>query len=166
MTHDYKRNDTTDLFAAMNIATGVVLTDTRRRLAGVDVVAFFKQIDRTVKPGLEIHVVLDNLSAHKAEVIRTWLGKPAQQNRWYLHSTPASSLNVIEGWFSILTRKALKNNSFTSVADLKATIHGWAEEWNQDPNPFVWTKSAEAILTKVNRGRVSLDRQINSATRR
>lgn len=166
MTHDYKRNGTTDLFAAMNIATGEVLTDTRRRDSGEDVLAFFKQIDKTVPKGLEIHVVLDNLSAHKSEVVQKWLDKPAQTKRSHLHFTPTPSswLNMIEGWFSILTRKTLKNNSFTSVADLEATIGTWTAKWNQNPSPFVWTKSAETILTKVNRGRATLDHQLKSAT--
>jgi len=166
MTHDYKRNGTTDLFAAMNIATGEVLAETRKRHAGEDVLAFFKQIDQSVDRELEIHVVLDNLSAHKAAVVKNWLARPAQKDRWHLHFTPTSSswLNLIEGWFSILTRKALKNASFTSVPDLEARIEAWTAGWNKDPNPFVWTKSAEAILAKVGRGRAVLNHQTKSAT--
>lgn len=144
MTHDYKRNGTTDLFAAMNIATGEVFHQTRARHSGVDMLAFFKQIDARVDPGLEIHVVLDNLSAHKSKPVRDWLGQP-ERGRWHLHFTPTSSswLNLIEGWFSVLTRKALLNNSFGSVADLVAMIDSWTEGWNDEPEPFVWTKTAE-----------------------
>ena len=157
MTHDYKRNGTVDLFAAMNIATGEVLHETRARHAGVDVLAFFKQIDATVEADLDIHVVLDNLSAHKSQPVRDWLAHKDRQ-RWHLHFTPTSSswLNLIEGWFSVLTRKALTNNSFTSVADLKTTIDQWASRWNDHPEPFVWTKTANDIITKVKRGRAAL----------
>jgi transposase len=157
MTHDYKRNGTTDLFAAMNVGTGEVLYDTRPRHTGDDVLAFFKLIDRNVDTGLDIHVVLDNLSAHKSEPVRTWLADP-KRARWHLHFTPTSSswLNLIEGWFSVLTRKALVNNSFTSVADLTATIDRWTTHWNDIPQPFVWTKAVEDIITKVKRGRAAL----------
>jgi transposase len=157
MTHDYKRHGTTDLFAAMNVATGEVLHDTRRRHTGDDVLAFFKLIDLHVPDGLDIHVVLDNLSAHKSEPVRTWLAD-SKRARWHLHFTPTSSswLNLIEGWFSVLTRKALTNNSFTSVAQLADTINLWASHWNDNPQPFVWTKTIDDIITKVKRGRAAL----------
>ncbi|MGH8950568.1 MAG: IS630 family transposase, partial [Acidimicrobiia bacterium] len=118
MTHDYRRNGTTDLFAAMNVATGEVLHDTRKRHAGTDVLAFFKLIDLHVPSGQELHVILDNLSAHKSQPVRDWLAHP-KRRRWHLHFTPTSSswLNLIETWFSVLTRKALTNTSFTSVAE-------------------------------------------------
>ncbi len=113
MTHDYKRHGTVDLFAAMNIATGEVLHDTKRRHAGADVLAFFKWIDMHVPRDLDVHVVLDNLSAHKSEPVRTWLADP-KRARWHLHFTPTSAswLNLIEGWFSVLTRKALRSLEF------------------------------------------------------
>ncbi len=165
MTHDYKRNGTVDLFAAMNIATGEVLHDTKRRHAGADVLAFFKWIDMHVPRDLDVHVVLDNLSAHKSEPIRTWLADP-KRARWHLHFTPTSAswLNLIEGWFSVLTRKALKNTSFTSTRQLEAAIDVWASHWNNDPQPFVWTKTVDDIITKVKRGRATLDRVTESAT--
>lgn len=157
MTHDYKRNGTIDLFAAMNIATGEVLHDTRQRHAGTDVLAFFKWIDLHVERHLDIHVVLDNLSAHKSQPVRDWLAHP-KRARWHLHFTPTSAswLNLIEGWFSVLTRKALTNNSFTSVTDLETTIDLWASHWNNNPQPFAWTKTANDIITKVKRGRAAL----------
>lgn len=165
MTHDYKRNGTVDLFAAMNLATGEVLHDTRRRHAGVDVLAFFKLIDLHVPRHLDVHVVLDNLSAHKSEPVRTWLADP-KRARWHLHFTPTSAswLNLIEGWFSVLTRKALTNTSFTSTRQLEQTIDVWASHWNDDPQPFVWTKTVNDIITKVKRGRATLDRVTESAT--
>ena len=165
MTHDYKRNGTVDLFAAMNVGTGEVLYDTRRRHAGSDVLAFFRWIDLHVEHHLEVHVVLDNLSAHKSAPVREWLAHP-KRARWHLHFTPTSSswLNLVEGWFSVLTRKALTNNSFNSVRDLEATIETWASHWNNDPQPFVWTKTIHDIIAKVKRGRAALSGLTESAT--
>jgi transposase len=165
MTHDYKRNGTIDLFAAMNLATGEVLHDTRRRHAGVDVLAFFKLIDLHVPRHLDVHVVLDNLSAHKSQPVRDWLAHP-KRARWHLHFTPTSAswLNLIEGWFSVLTRKALRNASFTSTGQLADTIDLWASHWNDDPQPFVWTKTVHDIITKTKRGRVTLTALTESAT--
>jgi len=165
MTHDYKRNGTVDLFAAMNVATGEVLHDTRRRHAGADVLAFFRWIDLHVEPDLDIHVVLDNLSAHKSAPVRNWLAHP-KRTRWHLHFTPTSAswLNLIEGWFSVLTRRALLDASFTSVTELEAAIELWASHWNNDPQPFAWTKTVDDIITKVKRGRATLDRVTESAT--
>ena len=165
MTHDYRRNGTVDLFAAMHLATGEVLHDTRRRHAGADVLAFFRWIDLHVEPDLDIHVVLDNLSAHKSEPVRRWLAHP-KRARWQLHFTPTSAswLNLIEGWFSVLTRRALINTSFTSIAALEAAIDVWASHWNDDPQPFLWTKTANDIIAKVQRGRATLDRVTESAT--
>ena len=165
MTHDYERNGTVDLFAAMNIATGEILHDTRRRHAGTDVLAFFKWIDLHVPRHLDVHVVLDNLSAHKSEPVRTWLADPKRE-RWHLHFTPTSAswLNLIEGWFSVLTRKALTNSSFTSTGQLEEQIDVWASRWNDDPQPIVWTKTVEEIITKVKRGPATLNRVTESAT--
>lgn len=165
MTSDYKRNGTTDLFAALNIGTGEVLHDTRKRHTGEDVLAFFKQIDKATDRNLDIHVVLDNLSAHNAEPVREWLAKP-RQARWHLHFTPTSSswLNMVEGWFAQLTKKALKNASFTSVDELTARIDTWTSTWNTDPTPFVWTKTVEEIMNKVRRGRAALNHPTKSAT--
>ncbi len=164
MTHDYKRNGTIDLFAAMNLATGEVLTDLRKGHAGADVLRFFKQIDATVPRGLSIHVVLDNLSAHSTPEIKKWLAH-RDRRRWHLHYTPTSSswLNLIERWFKELTDRRLRRGVFTSVADLSAAITTWAEHWNTDPKPFIWKATAEDIITKVQRGRDTL-RQIKTQT--
>ena len=165
MTHDYRRHGTVDLFAAMNVATGEVLTQTRKKHTGDDVLAFFRWIDLHTPRPLEVHVVLDNLSAHKSEPVRTWLDHP-KRARWHLHFTPTSAswVNLIENWFSLLTKKRLTNSAFTSVADLIAAIEDWTSHWNDDPQPFVWTKPANDIATKVRRGRAALDRVTESAT--
>jgi transposase len=165
MTHDYRRHGTVDLFAAMNLATGEVLHDLRDRHTGRDVLAFFKWIDLHVPAELDIHVVLDNLSAHKSETVRRWLNHP-RRARWHLHFTPTSSswLNLIETWFSILTRRILTNTSFGSRQDLIDTIDTWASFWNHNPEPFVWTTNAEDIIAKVRRGRAALDDVTKSAT--
>ena len=157
MTHDYKRNGTVDLFAALNVATGEVLHRTRRRHTGRDVLAFFKWIDLHTPRHLEVHIVLDNLSAHKSQPVRDWLAHP-KRARWHLHFTPTSAswLNLIEAWFSVLTRKALANNSFNSVAGLTETIDIWAQHWNENPQPIAWTQPANDIIAKVKRGRAAL----------
>jgi len=164
MTHDYKRNGTIDLFAAMNLATGEVLTGLQKRHAATDVLRFFKQIDAAVPRGLAVHVVLDNLSAHSAPEITKWLAHK-DRRRWHLHFTPTSSswLNLIERWFKELTDKRLRRGRFTSVADLSDAITTWAEHWNTDPKPFIWKANAEEIITKVQRGRDTLH-QIKSTT--
>ena len=165
MTHDYKRHGTTDLFAAMNIATGEVLYDTKKAHKATDVLAFFKWIDLHVRADLEIHVILDNLSAHKAPPVAKWLADP-KRARWHLHFTPTSSswLNLVERWFNELTERRLRRGAFTSVPHLVEAIEIWAEHWNDDPKPFIWHKPAEEIIAKVRRGRAALA-QAKSATR-
>jgi len=164
MTHDYKRNGTIDLFAAMNLATGEVLTDLRKGHAGADVLRFFKQIDASVPRGLSVHVVLDNLSAHSTPEITKWLAH-RDRRRWHLHYTPTSSswLNLIERWFKELTDRRLRRGVFTSVSDLSEAITTWAEHWNTDPKPFIWKATAEDIIAKVRRGRATLH-QIKTQT--
>ena len=164
MTHDYKRNGTTDLFATMNVATGEVLYDTRKSHKATDVLRFFKLIDLHVDKNLDVHVILDNLSAHKAPAVSTWLADP-RRARWHLHFTPTSSswLNLVERWFGELTERRLKRGVFTSVPHLIEAIELWTEHWNDDPKPFVWHKPAQEIIAKVKRGRAALH-QIKSAT--
>ena len=164
MTHDYRRHGTTDVFAAMNVNTGEVLYDCRRHTSA-DVLAFFKLIDVHVPPALEVHVILDNLSAHMGPEVTKWLAHP-QRARWHLHFTPTSSLwlNLVERWFNELTERRLRRGAFTSVAALIDAIETWAEHWNDNPQPFVWTKTADEIITKVRRGRAALDNVTKSAT--
>ena len=165
MTHDYKRNGTTDLFAALNVGTGEVLHQTRNKHTAKDVLAFFKWIDLHVPADLEIHVVLDNLSAHSAPPVADWLAHP-KRSRWHLHFTPTSSswLNLIEGWFAQLTNRRLKQGSFDSVDSLIEAIDIWISHWNDDPQPFIWRTQATEIIAKVRRGRAALTHHTKSAT--
>jgi len=164
MTHDYRRNGTTDLFAAMNVATGEVLYDCRASHKGADVLAFFKLIDLHVARDLEVHVILDNLSAHLGPDVTRWLDHP-KRRRWHLHFTPTSSswLNLVERWFKELTDRRLRRGTFNSLDALIDAIELWAEHWNDNPRPFIWHKTAEEIITKVRRGRAALT-QTKSAT--
>jgi transposase len=164
MTHDYKRHGTTDLFAAMNVATGEVLYDTKDRHSSKEVLDFFRFIDLHVPADLDVHVVLDNLSAHKSEKVRKWLAHP-KRSRWHLHFTPTSSswLNLVEGWFAQITRWRLKRGAFNSVQHLQDEIGIWAEGWNEDPKPFVWKKPADEIIARTKRGRAALA-LVNSVT--
>ena len=157
MTHDYKRNGVIDLFAALNVGTGEVLHTTAKTHAGNDILAFFKSIDAHVPQDLQIHVVLDNLSAHKSEPVRTWLALPTQ-SRWHLHFTPTSSswLNLVECWFSVLTRKRLTRTAFTSVKQLRQALDTWIKHWNNNPTPFIWKKTANEILESVQHARTTL----------
>jgi transposase len=159
MTHDSKRNGTTDLFAALNVATGEVLYDTRKRHTAKDVLAFFKLIDLHVPRDLEIHVILDNLQAHKAPEVTEWLAHP-RRARWHLHFIPTSSswLNLVERWFKELTDRRLRRGVFSSVPTLVDAIETWAEHWNDNPKPFVWHAEADKIIEKVRRGRTTLTR--------
>ena len=159
LTHDYKRNGTTDLFAALDVATGEVLYDCRKGHKATDVLRFFKLIDLHVPKPLEIHVVLDNLSAHKAPEVADWLAHP-RRGRWHLHFTPTSSswLNLVERWFKELTDRRLRHGVFTSVAELETAIETWAEHWNDNPKPLIWHTPAQQIIDKVRRGRTALTR--------
>ena len=165
MTHDYKRNGTTDLFAALNVGTGEVLYDCKKGHSATEVLRFFKLIDLHVPRDLGIHVVLDNLSAHKAPPVADWLAHP-RRSRWHLHFTPTSSswLNLVERWFNELTRRRLRRGVFSSVSVLIDAIETWAEHWNDDPKPFIWHTPAQEIIAKVRRGRAALTRT-KSATR-
>ncbi len=149
----------------MNIGTGEVLFDTKKSHRATDVLAFFKFIDLHVPKHLDVHVVLDNLSAHKAPPVARWLDDP-KRARWHLHFTPTSSswLNLIERWFNELTERRLRRGVFSSVPQLIEAIEIWAEHWNDDPKPFVWHKQAEEIIARVRRGRSALT-QVKSATR-
>jgi transposase len=159
MTHDYKRHGTTDLFAALNMATGEVIYDTRPQHTAKDVLAFFKLVDLHVPRELDVHVILDNLQVHKAPEITEWLAHP-RRARWHLHFIPTSSswLNLVERWFKELTDRRLRRGAFPSVAALVDAIETWGEHWNNDPKPFVWHAEANKIIEKVRRGRAALTR--------
>lgn len=165
MTHDYKRNGTTDLFAALNVATGEVLTHCRPSHTHKNFLFFLKLIDLHVPKGLDVHLVLDNLAVHKHEAVTKWLAHP-KRKRFHLHFTPTSSswLNLVERWFREITNKRLRRGSFGSVAELVDAIELWVAHWNDDPQPFIWHKTAEEIIAKVRRGRAALNQKIKSAT--
>lgn len=165
MTHDYKRNGTTDLFAALNAATGEVLSTCRRRHAHEDFLVFLRLIDQEVPRDLDVHLVLDNLSVHKHADVTKWLAEP-KHKRFHVHFTPTSSswLNLVERWFKELTDKRLRRGTFGSVRELTDAIELWVKHWNDNPKPFVWHKTATEIIAKVQRGHAALARQTKSAT--
>jgi transposase len=156
MTHDYKRNGTTTLFAALDVLTGSVIGQCLPRHRHVEFLTFLRTIDRQVPKGLQIHLILDNYATHKHPNVHAWLAK---HPRFNLHFTPTSSswLNQIEIFFSMLTAKAIRRGVFESVPDLIAAIDAYLAETNTNPKPFIWTKTTEQILEKVQRGRVTLN---------
>ena len=157
MTHDYKRNGTTTLFAALNVLTGTVIGQCLPKHRNTEFLRFLGRIDREVPKGLAVHLILDNYGTHKHPSVVAWLDK---HPRFHLHFTPTSSswLNLVERWFRDLTGKAIRRGIFRSVPDLIAAIEDYLAASNHDPRPFVWTATAEEILEKVRRGRVTLER--------
>jgi transposase len=147
-TSSYLRNGTCDLFAALEIATGKVITDIRSQHTSVDFVAFLNKINRNVPKDLDVHIILDNLSAHKAPLVQKWL---LRHRRFHLHFTPTygSWMNLVERWFSALTTKKLQRSAHRSVKELADDIRAWADTWNENPTPFVWHKTAEQILERL-----------------
>lgn len=149
-SHQYKRNGTIDLFAALEILTGEVVAEFHHRHRHQEFLAFLSTLDRRAAPELDVHVILDNLSAHMTEEVERWLrGHP----RFHLHFTPTHSswLNAVEGWFSKLTNKGLKRGSFRSVPELQRAIRAYVDGHNSASTPFVWTKSTEEILRKISK---------------
>jgi transposase len=156
-THDYVRNGTTSLFAALEVATGRVTQEARARHTGSDFLAFLRRLDR-VYPDQDLHVVLDNVSTHKTPAVRAWLKR---HPRITFHFTPTSAswLNQVETWFSVLTRQAIRRGSFGSVKELVAMIDTFTTSWNAGSSPFMWTKTADEILAKA----VRKDRAISES---
>jgi transposase len=156
MTHDYKRNGTTTLFAALNVLTGVVIGECLQRHRHEEFLKFLRKIDREVPKGLAVHMILDNYATHKHPNVVAWLEK---HPRFHLHFTPTASswLNLVERWFRELTDKAIRRGVFGSVPALIEAIEDYLEANNGDPKAFVWTATAEQILEKVRRGRTALD---------
>lgn len=156
-THDYVRNGTTSLFAALEIATGTVTTEARSRHTGADFLAFMGRVERAYPEG-ELHVVLDNVSTHKTPEVLAWLRR---HPRITFHFTPTSAswMNQIETWFGILTRQAIRRGSFGSVKELIARINTFTANWNTGSTPFVWTRTADEILSKA----VRKDRAISES---
>jgi transposase len=149
-SHDDLRHGTTDLFAALDAKTGTVIGACHRRHRAPEFRAFLDEIDRRVPPDLEVHLVLDDLRTHKTRLIQDWLAK---RPRYHLHFTPTSAswLNLVEGWFALLTLRQIRRGVFPTVEALEAAIRRHIEATNADPHPFVWTKSADEILDSVRR---------------
>jgi transposase len=155
MTHDYKRHGTTTLFAALDVLTGTVIGECLPRHRHTEFLRFLRTIDREVRKGLQVHLILDNYSTHKHENVEKWLAK---HPRFHLHFTPTSSswLNLVERWFGKLTDKAIRRGVFHSVPELINAIETYLQANNKNPEPFLWTATAEQILAKVQRGRATL----------
>ena len=149
-THNYLRHGTLDLFAALNVATGEVIARCKQKHRSVDFLAFLREIDQHVEPELKIHVVLDNLSAHKSPVVKRWL---LRNPRFQFHFTPTYSswLNLVERFFGLLTQEALKRGSHTSIPQLRQAILDYVEAHNEEGRPFKWAKTADEILEKMRR---------------
>ena len=147
-THNYIRHGTLDLFAALNVATGEVVAQTKKQHRAKDFVAFLRVLDGAVDDGLAVHVILDNLSAHKAPAVKRWL---LRHPRFQLHFTPTYSswLNLVERFFALLTEEALRRGSHTSIPQLRDAISEYIEVHNEEGKPFKWTKTADEILDKV-----------------
>lgn len=155
MTHDYKRNGTTTLFAALDVLKGEVIGRCMPQHRHQEFLKFLKAIDRNTPKQLDIHCIADNYATHKKQEVKDWLAK---HPRFHFHFVPTSSswLNLVERWFGKITTERIRRGTFTSVLQLERAIYDYIEHNNADPKPFVWTKSANDIILKVNRGRAAL----------
>lgn len=144
-THDYVRGGTTNLYAALDVASGKVISDMTERHRAEEFRTFLNLINRSVPEGLDVHLIVDNVSTHKTPEIHRWL---LRHPRFHLHFTPTYSswINLVERWFAELTTKWLKRGTHRSTKELEGSINDWIERWNDDPKPFVWHKSADEIL--------------------
>lgn len=156
MTHDYKRNGTTTLFAALEVLEGRVIGECYQRHRHQEFLKFLQRVDREFAGKTPLHLVIDNYGTHKHANVRAWLKK---HPRFILHFVPTSSswLNLVERWFGELTSKRIRRDSFASVDDLKKAIAEFLETWNEDPKPFVWTATVESIQQKLSRCRQTLE---------
>lgn len=156
MTHDYKRNGTTSLFAALNTRTGQVIGTCKERHTHKEWIAFLKLIDRETPKEKDVHVICDNYATHKHSKVKSWL---KFHKRFHVHFTPTSAswLNMVERFFRDLTENAIRRGVFPSVKNLKDAIQEYLDSHNENPKPFIWTKSANDILEKVKRARKKLD---------
>jgi transposase len=150
VTHDYVRHGTTTLFAALDIATGAVFTECKPRHRHQEFLSFLRHLDESVPPELELHLIVDNYATHKHPKVRTWL---AQRPRYHMHYIPTYSswLNQVERWFGLITQRAIRRGTFTSVADLIQKIDSFVQHYNRSSRPFVWTATADSILQKIAR---------------
>ena len=162
MTHDYKRNGTTTLFAALNVLNGEVIAQCQKRHRHTEWLTFLKQIDRETPTGKTLHLIADNYATHKHPVVQRWLDK---HPRFHMHFTPTSAswLNMVERFFRDITENRLRRGVFTSVPELIAAIDQYVTHHNTSPKPFIWTKSARDILQKVIRANRKLSPKQNEA---
>jgi len=157
MTHDYKRNGTTTLFAALDMLEGRLIGQCMPRHRHQEFIKFLKQIDAETPAGLDLHLIVDNYATHKHPKVKAWLKR---HKRFHLHFIPTSSswLNLVERWFREITEKRIRRGAFRSVEQLVEAIRAYIQEHNGDPQPFVWTAKAEDILEKVRRAKAVLDK--------
>jgi transposase len=157
MTHDYKRNGTTTLFAALDMLEGRLIAQCMPRHRHQEFIKFLNQIDAETPSELDLHLIVDNYATHKHPKVKAWLKR---HSRFYLHFIPTSSswLNMVERWFREITDKRIRRGVFRSVPQLIEAIHAYIDEHNDNPKPFVWTAKAEDILEKVRGARAVLDK--------
>src|SRR5271169_6051264 len=158
MTHDYKRNGTTTLFAALDVLKGEVIGQCMKRHRHQEFLKFLKAIDRRTLPNLDLHLIVDNYATHKTPAVKRWLKRHA---RFHLHFTPTSSswLNMVERFFAEITRKRIRRGVFKSVDELKQAIMDYLDNHNGHPKPYIWTKTATEIFSKVARAKQVLESQ-------
>ena len=157
MTHDYKRNGTSTLFAALNILTGEILGKCAKRHRHIEWLDFLRLINKNTPKDKEIHIICDNYATHKHPKVQSWL---KYHKRFHVHFTPTSAswLNMVERFFRDLSERQLRRGVFCSVTELEEAVMSYIEKHNQAPAPFIWTKSAQDILEKVKRGRQTLNK--------
>ena len=157
MTHDYKRNGTTTLFAALNAADGQLIGTCMPRHRHQEWIKFLKLIDEQTPPGVDLHLIVDNYATHKHPNVKAWLKR---HPRFHMHFTPTASswLNLVERWFRELTQKRLRRGVFRELDDLLKTINDFIDAHNDNPQTFIWTASVQRILEKVQRARDTLNK--------
>jgi putative transposase len=150
VTHDYVRHGTTTLFAALDIATGAVFAECKARHRHQEFLTFLRSLDACVPTELDVHLIVDNYATHKHAKVRTWL---ARHPRFHIHYTPTYSswLNQVERWFGLITQRAIRRGSFSSVKELVEKIDTFVQHYNRSSRPFVWTATADSILQKITR---------------
>jgi transposase len=156
MTHDYKRNGTTTLFAALNILDGKVIGECHARHRHQEWLKFLRRLDREFPEDLKLHLVMDNYGTHKEPHVKAWLKK---HSRFVCHFVPTSSswLNMVERWFRELSEGAIRRGSFVSVPDLQQAIDEFMQAWNKNPKPFMWTATVGQIMAKIERARIKME---------
>ena len=162
-THDYKRNGTTNLYAAFNILNGNVIGRTTKRHRAKEFLDFLRQVNKATPPDIDLHVILDNSSTHKTAEVNQWLDA---HPRFTFHFTPTSAswLNAVESWFGQLERRSIHRGVFTSVKDLREEIHRFIKQHNaRSAKPFTWAKSASVILGKVDKVKRKLNDRTNQS---